>query len=104
MKILAKFIVPLFIFLSSDYLISQFDNPGSYKVKREFGQFSIMRDGVLLATDVYRPKTNDKILFINKIYIINIVCLKYFLNHNGRLICCFFAIKRSLFIFFYLFR
>ena len=61
MKILAKFIVPLFIFLSSDYLISQFDNPGSYKVKREFGQFSIMRDGVLLATDVYRPKTNDKI-------------------------------------------
>ena len=28
----------------------------------------------------------------DKIYIINILCLKYFFDHNGRLNCCFFVI------------
>ena len=42
-------------------LFAELDNLGPHTVKREFGQFTPMRDGILLATDVYRPETDDKI-------------------------------------------
>jgi len=37
------------------------DDLGPHTVKREFNQFTPMRDGIQLATDVYRPETDDKI-------------------------------------------
>ena len=55
----------LFLLLASIMAISpvfaELDNLGPHTVKREFGQFTPMRDGILLATDVYRPETDDKI-------------------------------------------
>jgi hypothetical protein len=50
-----------FILAATHPVVAEIDDLGPYRVKREFRQFTPMRDGILLATDVYRPERADKI-------------------------------------------
>ncbi|SVC90866.1 uncharacterized protein METZ01_LOCUS343720, partial [marine metagenome] len=57
-----KIISVAFLILATTHpVVAEIDYLGPYRVKREFGQFTPMRDGILLATDVYRPEIADKI-------------------------------------------
>lgn len=37
------------------------DDPGPYRVKREYGRRVVMPDGVTLVADVYRPETPKRV-------------------------------------------
>ena len=45
--------VALLILAATHPVVAEIDDLGPYRVKREFGQFTPMRDGILLATDLY---------------------------------------------------
>ena len=53
--------VLLLIMVATHPVFAELDDLGPHTVNRQFGQFTPMRDGILLATDVYRPEIDGEV-------------------------------------------